>query len=146
KTQCSNQLHQLGIALHNLYDSKKVLPPIAAAGSSSAITVEGPYKGAIGFTIFSWLLPFVEQTALYNAANLNVNTAIPGSPGAGTVYATPVPAYKCPSDPTTANGLGQTTNGGANSWATSNYAANYFVFGNPSSPTSVTTRREAAKR
>src|SRR5262249_54711026 len=113
KTQCSNQLHQLGIALHNLYDNKKVLPPMAAAGSGSAITVGGPYQGAIGFTVFDWLLPYVEQTALYNAAKLNVNTAIPGSPGAGTVYATPVPNYKCPSDPTTANGLGQTTIGSA---------------------------------
>jgi len=54
-------------------------------------------------------------------------------PGAycGGQYATVVPVFLCPSDPTTVSGYSRTTYGGANGFAVGNYAANYYVFGNP---------------
>ena len=33
--------------------------------------VEGPYKGALGFTIFDWLLPYLEQGDLFDASHGN---------------------------------------------------------------------------
>src|SRR5262245_44340574 len=145
RTQCSDNIHQLGIALHNISGTVGVLPPCAAAGHTSALVVDSPYKGAIGFTVFDWLLPYVEQTALYSAANFNVSSpssaAPPGS--AGTIYATVVKQYLCPADTAHRNRLGATTIGSAHVWATSNYAANYFIFGNPSAA-NATTRREGA--
>src|SRR5207248_2060221 len=133
RAQCQDHLHQLGIALHNLSATAGILPPCAAPSSAAALTVDSPYKGAVGFTVFDWLLPYVEQTALYNVANFDVNTPSPGAaPGsAGTVYATIVKPYLCPSDTAHRNRLGATTHGRADLWATSNYAANYFIFGNP---------------
>lgn len=138
RTQCANQLHQIGIATHGLYDTYKVLPPMAARNSSSPIQVDGPYKGAVGFTVFDWLLPFVEQDPLFKLANRNVNTANPGTGGANTIYATVVPPYLCPSTPIPGGPFGfgrrATTNGRADLWAIGNYSANYFVFGNPRAP------------
>src|SRR5215471_361027 len=99
RVQCSNNLHQIGIATHNLNDTYGSLPPLAAASSGSALTVTGPYARAIGFTFYDWMLPFVEQDSLYKLANFNVNTRVPGSAGAGTVYATPVKIYRCPMEP-----------------------------------------------
>src|SRR5688572_21546315 len=110
RTQCQDNLHQIGVAMHNINSAVGMLPPCAAASSSTRIglggsTYEGPYQGAIGFTVFDWLLPYVEQGPLYQAALaptgiLNVNSpssgAAPGS--AGTIYATIVKAYLCPSD------------------------------------------------
>src|SRR3954451_11219665 len=64
--QCKNNLHQLGVAIHNLNGTNKWLPPLVAPGSGSAITFSSaPYNGAIGFTVFDWLLPYVEQENLY---------------------------------------------------------------------------------
>lgn len=131
RTQCTNNLKQIGIATHNIHDSRSYLPPAVAPSSGTQITQAPAYNGAIGFTVYDWLLPFVEQAALYNMANLNVNTLVPGSPGAGRVYSTPVKPYRCPSDPSGQGPLGMTTRGSAHLWAVSNYAANYYVFGNP---------------
>jgi prepilin-type N-terminal cleavage/methylation domain-containing protein len=142
RTRCSNNLHQIGIACHALHDTYGLLPPLCAPSSGTALTVQGPYNGAVGFTVFDWLLPFIEQGPLYDRANRNVNTAIPGSGGAGTLYATVVKTYRCPSEPQPAgpngDGLGSTTNGRADLWAIGNYAANYFVFGNPNAITTTT--------
>ena len=52
RTQCNNNLKQIGLAIHNYHDSYKVLPP-SRIGSQLA-------------TWFVLILPFVEQTALYN--------------------------------------------------------------------------------
>jgi hypothetical protein len=56
----------------------------------------------------------------------------------------PVPAYMCPSDPSRdANtAQGATINGRADVWTSSNYAANYFVFGDPNNQASSAARRE----
>src|SRR5262249_14264234 len=137
-------LHQIGIATHTLNDANGVLPPLCAPNSSSALTVSGPYNGAVGFTVFDWLLPYVEQGPLYNLANRNGNTTVASSGGAHTVYSTVIPTYRCPSEPmpggSLGDGLGATTNGSAHKWAIGNYAANYYAFGNPLG--STTAQRE----
>jgi prepilin-type N-terminal cleavage/methylation domain-containing protein len=148
RAACANNLHQIGIATHHINDTNKVLPPCAAASSATALQVQGPYIGAVGFTVFDWLLPYVEQDPLFKASKLNVNTAVNASP-TPHVFAQPVKAYLCPSEPKPAgpNGeyLGSTTNGRQDLWAIGNYAANYLVFGNPTAPT-TTQRREGAAR
>ena len=141
RTTCANNVKQIGIAFHALHDTYGVLPPLVAPSSGTALAVKGPYNGAVGFTVFDWLLPYIEQASLYNIANRNVNTAVPGSLGAGTVYATPVKTYRCPAEPQPAgqvgDGMGSTTNGSAHLWAISNYAANYYVFGTPNAATTA---------
>jgi hypothetical protein len=146
---CANNVKQIALATHNLHDAIGVLPPLVAPSSSSTITLAPAYNGAIGFTVFDWLLPHIEQAPLYERANRNVNTAIPGAPGAGTLYAVPIKTYRCPTEPQPAgprgDGLGSTTNGSAHQWAIGNYAANYFVFGNPNG-SSTAAREQGSNR
>ena len=128
RTQCKNNMKQLGLAFHNIHDTYKAIPPLVAPAHSSATTISPAFKGAIGYTVFDWLLPYVDQQSLYNAANLNVSTVVNGQPA----YRNVVPTYLCPADSSSPDNVGATTNGTANLWATSNYAANYLVFGDPS--------------
>jgi prepilin-type N-terminal cleavage/methylation domain-containing protein len=133
RTQCKSNLKQVGLAAHNIYETVGQFPPLAAPSSANALTVPKPYAGPIGFTLFDFLLPYVDQAPLYNASNDNVNTVVDGR----TVYAHSIPAYLCPSDVSSPNNMGSTTNGGANGWAVSNYAANYNFFGDPKKTTLV---------
>ena len=83
RISCRNKMRQVGLAVHVTNDTKNFLPPLAAPSSSHPVSVPGPYKGAIGFTVFSWLLPYLEEDSLFRQGNRNVNTAIPGAPGDG---------------------------------------------------------------
>jgi prepilin-type processing-associated H-X9-DG protein len=149
KAQCQNNLHQLGVAIHNLYGTNKYFPPMCAPSSNSVIQYAAPpYNGAVGFTVFDWMLPYVEQENLYNLANRNVNTANPAAAGRGTIYATVVQAYRCPSEPKPAgpygDGMGSTAQGGQNQWAIGNYSSNYLIFGNPDSTAGANQREQGA--
>jgi prepilin-type N-terminal cleavage/methylation domain-containing protein len=150
RTECSNKLRQIGIATAALYDTNKVLPPMCAADANTALQVTGPYKGAVGFTVFGWLLPYVEMGDLYTLAKGALNNPAGSlSPSGGPIHSVPVPAYLCPTDPTIRGpkgyGMGSSAQGGMDSWAIGSYAANYFVFGNPTA-NSVQERREGATR
>ncbi|HZZ79212.1 MAG TPA: DUF1559 domain-containing protein [Gemmataceae bacterium] len=128
RTQCTNNLKQIALGVHNLYGTYKALPPAAAPDGWTATTLAAkPYNGA-PYTLFCWLLPWVDQQPLFTA-----QTTGNSPPGAycGGQYMKPVPVYLCPADPTASGGMSQTTNGGANGFAVSNYICNYLVFGNP---------------
>jgi prepilin-type N-terminal cleavage/methylation domain-containing protein/prepilin-type processing-associated H-X9-DG protein len=138
RATCQNNLHQINIALHNCSNTYGYLPPVGVNDitgpgtnwSSSTLVVNDPYKGAIGFTLFHWLLPHMEEENLFTAANMNAGTSVSGQP----TYFHVIKKYLCPSDPTPGThgfAMGDTTVGGANNWATSNYACNYLVFGDP---------------
>ncbi len=136
RTRCQNNLKQMGLALHNLADTNGQLPPACAPSSSSTISYGGSaYTGAVGWTVFDWLLPFIEQDNLYRMANRSNQTTIAGPNGATRIYQVPIATYLCPTEPVASGpngyGMGGTTNGGQNGWSYGNYAANYYVFGNP---------------
>jgi len=135
RTQCMNNLKQLGLAVHNCNDTYKVLPPAGAANNqwNGLVSASGPtpYRNMTG-SIFFHLLPFIEQDPLYKqvmAQGGNVTTAtVNGQPAYGTLVA----VYRCPADPTGGGGSGYGNPGGPDAtWAVSNYGANYLVFGNP---------------
>ena len=65
RMQCSNNMKQLGLAVHGLYDAQRVLPPLSTGDTMSDTAIDGPYKGVLGATVFYWLLPYVEQNDLY---------------------------------------------------------------------------------
>lgn len=94
RAQCTNNLKQMGIALHNYHDSHKVFP---VNQSDFGIGQNGGrwYSGAI------MILPYVEQGALYDgimerAKPSGVGLPDPWSKWAG--WTTSISAFKCPTD------------------------------------------------
>jgi prepilin-type N-terminal cleavage/methylation domain-containing protein/prepilin-type processing-associated H-X9-DG protein len=128
RATCSNNLKQIGIATHSINDAQGGLPPVASPDGWTATTTANKAFNGAPYTYFAWLLPYIEQTAMFKAQTMGNSP-----PGAycGGQYFNPIKTYICPSDPSVANGLSQTTNGGANGFAVSCYSANYLVFGNP---------------
>jgi prepilin-type N-terminal cleavage/methylation domain-containing protein/prepilin-type processing-associated H-X9-DG protein len=128
RTQCQNNIKQILIATHACHDANKVLPPAASQDGWTPVQyAAGPYNGG-PWTFFAFILPYVEQKNVYQVMT---RTACPPGGYCGGQYFRVIPTYLCPSDNTTTNGLSQTTYGGANGFAVSNYAANYYAFGNP---------------
>lgn len=124
RSQCKNNLKQLGIATHNMHDNYRVLPPLTAPSAVSPITIEGNFKGVVGYTLFHWLLPYFDQNPIANQLNPQTNYA-------GIQYDKVIPMLICPTDTTNDSGRCKTTYGGANSWGITNYAGNYYAFGDP---------------
>ena len=133
---CKNNIKQIGLAALNCENAVGVLPPLCPNDpindnwKYAPIKIRGPYKGAIGFTAFCFLLPYVEQASLYELANYNVTTQV----GNKYIYSHVISTFLCPSEPSPSlsTGMGATTNGGADQyWGASNYGVNFLVFGNP---------------
>ncbi len=120
RAQCSNNLKQIGLAMHNYVSAQDVLPP--------------GWKGCCWGTWLLYVMPYLEQQPLYNSWNFTGNNLWGGnydSPfrygGSAnlTVSSTRVSAFYCPSD-----GGNDNLAGGA-SWPVT--SQNYVVnFGNTS--------------
>jgi len=118
RTTCTNNLKQIGLGVHNYQGTYNRLPALT---SSTGAPRYGNYSGCIMVT----LLPFIEQTALYNDAVSNPGNTWDGN---GNPYPrlTPVAIYQCPSDPTMTNGWSSAQVG---SWMGASYSANQLLFG-----------------
>jgi len=125
RTRCSNNLKQLGLATHLLYNTHEILPPLSAPTATDRITIKGPFAGPYGWTVWHWLLPYLEQQAIYDEL-------IPEHNGYGGIqYFQVVQAFLCSSDPSQKAGKSRTPFGGAHNWGANNYGANYYIFGDP---------------
>ena len=70
RSQCGNNLKQIGLALHNYHDTLKWFPPGAVfeGGASTAPNAQPiNQRGSMHVR----LLPYMEQQALYNAFDFN---------------------------------------------------------------------------
>jgi prepilin-type N-terminal cleavage/methylation domain-containing protein/prepilin-type processing-associated H-X9-DG protein len=122
KAQCSNNLKQIGLAIAQYDTAVRVLPlggnylGLGDAGTGcTAGTVHGPRE----FGLLAFILPYMEQTAAFNAINFNLaaagtfgpaNAAAANFTGLSVVIST----YICPSDervfpPGTGNPYSQTS-------------------------------------
>src|SRR4051812_27787756 len=66
RTQCRNNLKQIGLALHSYHDVHNVLPPgvVHKAGNQNV-----PALASYGWGTF--LLPYLEQAAIFNEMQTN---------------------------------------------------------------------------
>lgn len=77
RTQCKNNLKQMGLALHNYHDTHSVFAPAYVGNPYVSGTVYGvtyPDDNGNGSSGFGWgtlLLPALDQAPLYNAFDLN---------------------------------------------------------------------------
>jgi prepilin-type N-terminal cleavage/methylation domain-containing protein len=92
RTQCRNNLHQLGLALHNYHDTHSTFPPGY---------VQGAYNAAPFHTWVTMVLPFVDESALYNSYNFSCG-ATSDAGGAYLANTTTtqqaLQQFRCPSD------------------------------------------------
>ncbi|HLW65260.1 MAG TPA: DUF1559 domain-containing protein [Gemmataceae bacterium] len=89
RTQCMNNLKQIGLALHNYHDINRCLPP---GYSATMPFTDGTSDTAPGWGWASFILPDIEQDNLYR--QLNQNLPVQKSAVIGTM----VKVYLCPSD------------------------------------------------
>ncbi|MDZ4686429.1 MAG: DUF1559 domain-containing protein [Planctomycetaceae bacterium] len=98
RTQCRNNLKQLGLALHNYHDNFNVFP----MGFSDVVAGNAERIGS-GWSWATHILPHIDQAPLYNQFNFNttpyacVSCAAPIT-GNQALVGTPLAAFSCPSD------------------------------------------------
>jgi prepilin-type N-terminal cleavage/methylation domain-containing protein/prepilin-type processing-associated H-X9-DG protein len=93
RTQCINNLKQLGIAVHSYHDAYKEMPTNAKVVAYSWAT-DSTYSGDQTWTWIARILPYIEQGDL--AAKYNIPAATLGSAQAG--IATVITVLLCPAD------------------------------------------------
>ncbi|GAB6187662.1 DUF1559 family PulG-like putative transporter [Thermopirellula anaerolimosa] len=64
RSQCTNNLKQIALALHNYHDKYNVFPSLGQGPTAGTPPEEKSTYG--GLSAFVMLLPYLEQTALYN--------------------------------------------------------------------------------
>jgi prepilin-type N-terminal cleavage/methylation domain-containing protein len=98
RTQCRNNMKQIGLAIHNYEASFTVLPPSSTSGFGRGAwnwPGAGPVDPTIHLHSFaSLLLPYVDSANLYNNINYNVSSLATQN---RTAAATVLPFYRCPS-------------------------------------------------
>ncbi|WP_169980682.1 DUF1559 domain-containing protein [Tautonia rosea] len=122
RAQCTNNLKQIGLAMHTYESLHNRLPP--------------GRKGTSWGTWIVFILPQMEQRALYDAFNFDGNNTVPRGPmdtplrffgdANVTVVSTRIASYVCPSDaPANPNDRGRVLSGQTFFATQHNYVANF---------------------
>src|SRR5260370_29654189 len=103
RMQCSNNLHQLGLALHNYHDSNGSLPPYGFDFPTSPDPANAYGPQTMGHSALGLLLPYIEQGNIYNLVNIKYSVVdqnnLPPPMGTSTGGQTKIKVYQCPSPP-----------------------------------------------
>jgi prepilin-type N-terminal cleavage/methylation domain-containing protein/prepilin-type processing-associated H-X9-DG protein len=110
RSQCKNNLKQLGIALHNYHDSFNQFPRLVFGNVKCNGASPQAYSGSLtwgnewtGHSVHIMLLPFVDQAPLYNLWDMDAGLhdcttlALPASTN-GQLGRNRIPGFLCPSD------------------------------------------------
>ncbi|WP_417387769.1 DUF1559 domain-containing protein [Gimesia sp.] len=94
RSQCRNNLKQLGLALHNYIDTTGGVIPRAVNHYNTPDCCCVTDNGNYAYTIYTMLLPYLDQTNLYNKVNFAVD---PQNSVNAEVRRTKVSVFMCPS-------------------------------------------------
>lgn len=94
RMQCSNNLKQHGLAVHNYESTYKSFPiGFTDTAATNAMLKDG------GWSWMCAILPYIEQNSLYSTLDLKLHPFGPGSNAANIAgCAIPLAAFRCPSD------------------------------------------------
>jgi prepilin-type N-terminal cleavage/methylation domain-containing protein/prepilin-type processing-associated H-X9-DG protein len=144
RTRCANNLKQMGLALHNRLNDYGTLPPGYVWSDPTPIPIFGPsgkqrkkidFPRPIAYVQPNWpgwgwgayLLPYIEQTPLYQSIDFAAPTV---GPQAATIRTTVLSIYTCPTDSRTGVYTVQDASGApVVDAATNSYAACYGAGG-----------------
>jgi len=94
RAQCSNNLKQIGLAIHNYIDRVNLFVP-----GISAQPAGDTWAWDAGLSWRAMILPELEQTTIYNSFNMMLKESTGGSNLAwATAWYTRIGAFACPSD------------------------------------------------
>jgi prepilin-type N-terminal cleavage/methylation domain-containing protein/prepilin-type processing-associated H-X9-DG protein len=103
RIQCTNNVKQIALAMHNYHDVMGSFPPGSIADTG---------WGGTWWNWLAFILPQIEQRSIYNAINFSrpniASSATANTPALNdansTVWMTVVNGYLCPTDPTLSTG------------------------------------------
>jgi prepilin-type N-terminal cleavage/methylation domain-containing protein len=132
RSQCANNLKQLGVALHSYHDVYGMFPPASQGGIGAVY---------MNFTGFAMLLPFIEVEGAYDAMNFDVSSVSGGVHYYGwsyaantTSYGVRVATYMCPSSRGRADVPFVNYSRGSLLWTVNDPAVTDYVFSAGASP------------
>jgi prepilin-type N-terminal cleavage/methylation domain-containing protein/prepilin-type processing-associated H-X9-DG protein len=85
RVRCGNHLKQIGIAIHGYHNTNGGVPPQATYTIGSSFS---------GYSVHARILPFVDQGNLHARVDFTLGYAAQPE-----ICRTPIPLYRCPSDP-----------------------------------------------
>lgn len=115
RSSCKNNLKQLGLGMHNYHDTHNVFPP-GAIGPGTNCNPVTPGGLVLNHTAYQMLLPYIEQSALYDLYNFSLPsgrslynnnsqcTAATPTSDQLAVVTSPISVFACPSDAGPAKG------------------------------------------
>lgn len=95
RSQCLNNMKQIGLAMHNYHQAVGTFP----MGNTIAYAYVGSQTTWGTFSAFALMLPYLEQNQIYNACNFSWNVWYgTGASINATVWNTKCNVFLCPSD------------------------------------------------
>jgi prepilin-type N-terminal cleavage/methylation domain-containing protein/prepilin-type processing-associated H-X9-DG protein len=89
RSQCSNNLHQISLAMHNHLSTLRFVPP----------SLDWSQSTASGWSPFARLLPYAEDPALHGLIDFRYSYSdLTNAPQHAKVTAMRIPMYTCPSE------------------------------------------------
>src|SRR5215213_9729952 len=107
RAQCTNNLKQVGLALHNYHSTYDVFPMGMSLNPKNSLA---DLSSNAGWPVHAAILPMMEQVAIYNAINFQWGPWGTGATGSDswdkhvTVRNTVINGFLCPSDPSSGAG------------------------------------------
>jgi len=93
RSHCTNNMKQMGLAIHNFESVKKKLP---SGGEGTDYSVSPPVTAFESHSTFTLLLPFIEKKDIFDLMNLRYSYRAPVNQTAAKTW---ISTYICPTNP-----------------------------------------------
>jgi prepilin-type processing-associated H-X9-DG protein/prepilin-type N-terminal cleavage/methylation domain-containing protein len=98
RTQCQNNLKQIGLALHSYSDANDFLPP-GGANDEPPFGIDAPNSGHWGSSWMVYVLPYVEQENLFKQWRFTGQSGAFNATNNAAAANVDIKTYSCPSSP-----------------------------------------------